>query len=320
MPIFYVILFVLFFLTILGVYVVLFDLFLTLEEKLKSILDWFGELFVKLFKLFIPKKLTVSFPKLRNVFMFIVAGLATIYVLVSFLLAEDTFACFQSIVLSTSIGSAVELFQSGFDLQGQIVYAGLVAVAFSSFLSYVYMKFTILNLNTLNLHRVIYWLLFVAMNVLFIACSSLLTDQMAVIFSKAADMIFGLYTRLSGKVSTTSVKAFWDAFPVVGCYILLIPIAVGTFLTTVITVREYLANLFYGLASLLIVIAVGLLVSWIADKVTNFPVFISDVCIVLSMFLVDYIRADDTANTKFTNIIHAISEGLKKFICDILVK
>ena len=319
MPVFYVILFVLLLLVILGAYFILFDLFLYVEDKLNRILGWFGNCFAKLLNLLTPQKLKAAFPKLKNILMFGVAGLAAVYVLVSFL-TVDTTTVMDSILYSTSIGAAVELFQNGFDLQGQIAYAGLVAVAFSSFLSYVYMKFTISNLETLSLNRAVHWLLFVALNVLFIAFSSLLTDQMAVIFSKSADMIFGLYTRLSGKVSATSVNTFWDAFPVAGCYILLVPIAVGAFLTTVITVREYLANLFYGLASLLILIAVGLVVTWVASHLEYFPVFISDVCIVLSMFFVDYIRADETANKSFTDLIHKIAEGTKDFVLEVFSK
>ena len=313
MSVFYIILLVLFLLVLLGGYFVLFDLFLFLEDKLNKVLSWFAGPLYRLSNRYVR-------PRHKNYLMFGTAILAAVYVLYAFLTAENAFTCFQSIVMSTSIGAAVELFQSGIDVRSQIAYASLVAVAFGSFLSYVYMKFTISNLENLDLNVVIRWLLFVLLNVLFIAFSTLLTEHMTVFFSKAADLIFSVYTRLSGKVANTQVHRFWDVFPLIGSWIVLIPILVTAFLTAVITVREYLANLFYGLASLLMLIAVGLVFTWITSKLTNFPTFISDVFIVLSMFLVDYIRADDNANTKFKQVVKDISDGAKDLLLAVFSK
>jgi hypothetical protein len=67
-------------------------------------------------------------------------------------------------------------------------------------------------------------------------------------------------------------------------------------------------------------IAVGLVFTWITSKLTNFPTFISDVFIVLSMFLVDYIRADDNANTKFKQVVKDISDGAKDLLLAVFSK
>lgn len=300
---FYIILFILLLGVLLGAYVLFFSAFLAVEQKLNSVLDWFASPFKKISSRFF-------LPKHRNIVMFGVALLAVGYVLYALVTAANVREWYMTIFMGTSMGAVADLLTNGFDLQGQIGYASLVAVAFGSFLSYVYMKFTISNLGTLELHKAVHGVLFVLLNVLFIAFSSLLTEHLTVMFSKAADMIYNVYLRLSGRVSHAEVNRFWDAFPLIGCYALVIPILLAAFLTTVITVREYLANLFYGLASLLILIAVGLLITWIASKLTGFPVIVSDICIFLSMFIVDYIRAHDGANQWFRGCIKSLADGV----------
>ena len=304
---------ILFLLAVLSGYFIFFDLFLKIEAILNRILGWFATPFAALSDRYVR-------PKVKNILMFGVAFLAAAYVLVSFLTAADSYDCFQTIVFSTSIGAVAELFNEGFHLKDQIAYSGLVAVAFGSFLSYVYMKFTISNLDSLHLNKVLRWLLFVLLNVLFIAFSSLLAEHMTVFFSKAGNMLSGLYNRLSGKVSNTSVNTFWDAFPMVGCYILLIPILIAIFLTTVITVREYLANIFYGLATLLLMIAVSLLADWLLADMLHIPELIGEILLVLSMFAVDYIRADEKANEWFTLLIERIAYEAKDLLRDLFRK
>lgn len=321
-------------LAIISAYLILFDIFLKLESALIFILNCFAKfskwLYAKL-KAKLPVKTSekatgFSLFNPTIVLMFGICILFVGYILFTLLTAADLYECRQIIVYSTCIGAFANLLTNGIDFQGNTSYAAMAAAAFGSFLSYVYMKYTVNNLEDLITHKVPRWIAFVLLNVVFIVGSSLLASNLASFFSNAGNWIFSIYANLVSKISNTDVQTFWDALPIIGSVLLVAPIFVTGIVTLIITVREYLASLFYGIASFLLLLAISLSFKFLAllipDSVQlptiQIPRFIADCFVFVSVFAVDYIRVDEKANSKFKDVVESLADEAKDFLLSLI--
>ena len=272
----------------------LFDLLLKLEEKMG---EWVDKITTPFYWLI--DRCTHNWG--GNTLMIGISLFSAGYVVYTFLTAVDILEPLLSVATGTTIGSVVYLIATDLDFQGYLNYAAPVAVAFSSFFAYTYMKFTILRLEKLNLNKVSRCILLILMNVIFIAFSSLLSEDMAIFFSKAAQWMNTQFTQLHSHVTNIQIDSFADVLPLIGNVLKLIPIALAGLIVLLITVREYFAGALYGIVCILALIVVALLISFIPLPV------VGDLLAILAFLLVAYIRPDDTATSKFSQFFQKLS-------------
>lgn len=318
-------------LVVVCVYLIFFNIFLKVEAGTNWLLEKARKLIKKLFRWFLRRvqkwrskkpnptqteEAVVSQPEepsavsvkyglwdTKTVLMFGTCFLSVGYILLSFLTAADIHDCYVSIFNNTCLGGLADLLLNGLDVQGHTGYSAMFATAFGSFLSYVYMKFTVNNLDDFIKNKILHWIVFVLLNVIFLAASSLLSEQLHWFFGTAADWIFDLYTRLSAKIANADVQTFVDALPLIGSVLLVAPIFCAGALTLFITFREYLASIMYGIASVLLIIIVSLVFEVLLQDRIQFPQFIAGPFAFVSMFAIDFVRVHDGAHKKFCDFI-----------------
>ena len=241
------------------------------------------------------------------------------YVAQVFLTAADFRDPLLTIATGTTFGSVIYLFATQFDMSGYLNYGAPIAVAFGSFFAYVYMRFTIVKLEVSHMNRVLRWILLVITNVIFIAFSCLLSEDMSILFSKAALWFNTHMVQLYDRISQTQIDSANELFSLIGNVLKMLPIAFAAAVILLITVREYLASALYGAASFLFTILIGLLVSWIFGQLLQIPVFV-DPLVICAMFFIDYIRADGKANERFRNLFAKLSRRIFRSLFGFFLK
>lgn len=289
-----------------SVFILLFNLLLKLEDGLGWLIDRITSPIRKLIDLITPAWGGI-------LLMIGITLYSAWYVTDAFLTAADFRDPLLTIATGTTFGSVIYLFATEFDMSGYLNYGAPIAVAFGSFFAYVYMRFTIVRLEQSRVKGFLRWVLLVIMNVVFMAFSCLLSEDMAVLFSTAAQWFNARVVQLYGSISQANAYSAKEILSLAGNVLMMIPMVFAAFTILLITVREYLASALYGAASFLITIIFGLLVSWVFARLLHLPVLV-DILILPSIFVVDYIRADGKANEGFRNLFQKLSRGIFRFV------
>lgn len=280
-----------------GVFFILFNFLLKVEYGLGKAVAWVTKPVQFLFD-----RLTAGLPGF--LLMFAAALVALGYVAYRFMTAADYLNALLTVATGTTLGNLVYLFATGMDFQGYVAYAAPIGVAFGSFLGYAYMKFTLEKLDEWHMKPFFRWFLLFVLNLIFIAFSSLLAERMTVFFAQAAQWINTHFLALHRQLSNAQVHTFRDILPLIGPILAILPIVLAGALVLLITVREYLACALYSVATIFLLLVLGVLISLVPLPM------VSDLLCLLIFFGIDYIRADDVANRKFRNKVRDVS---KKF-------
>lgn len=251
----------------------------------------------------------VSDATVRMILMLLIFIGAFAYVVFAFFTMSPE-QCIQTIFEGTTVGSFFQLWLEHFSPDSSIQYSAMVGVGISSFLSLLYMGYSVNTLNDTTLHWAIKYPLLLLFNLVFTCTSALLSFQLSDWFTSVADFGVDIYQILIGLFSGDIDFGFFSLFVAFGVGLLLLVMLYVALATFTVVLREYVATIIYGIFSIALLFLTGVAFQmWF-----QLPEYILTPLYLVALLATDFIRGNEKANEALHHWILQDKPRTKKFI------
>lgn len=283
-----------------AIYAFLFRLYCTATDWCDRLMErpagWLGGLWSSL------KNNILSLP-IRIGIMVALFVISIVYIGISFFTLGSPQACFQAIIDGTTIGSFIALAEVQFAPDAAIGYSAMVGAALSSFISIVYMRFTVETVkdmsNELLWSKVATYSLCVVFNILFACMACLFAIHLADWYVAAADLLVELYETMAGYFNGSHTSNLWGFLATIGTGLALLLMLIAVLITFIIVVREYLDTIFYSLFAMFILVVIAM----ISQYWLHLPEIVTAILAILALITPDFLRGCEPVNHIYRRIL-----------------
>lgn len=277
------------------IYIKVFPLFCTVEDfcnKLLSPVD-------RLCDLFSSRK--SSFSNNLRIRLIITIGVfvASVgYIVISFFSAVNYVELITSFLGGSALFGLIDFTTIVYESKDGNVYAAIISIGITSFLSFLYMRCTVETLEETNLPKVVKVFLLVLFNILFTFISFFLSETLVQMCSAVGTYMINIFHRLAA-FFTTRGHSLWEFLKIIFIGFIFLGLLYAAFNAFVITFREILATFMYGAFAIVLLFAISMPILMIP----NFPAAITSFLSTICLLIPDYIRANEKAKDSFIRFI-----------------
>ncbi len=223
------------------------------------------------------------------------------YIVISVIGGTDFGALIEGFIQKSTLFGFTELLNQDLSLKDRFTYAAFVSLGLSSFISVLYMRCTVESLDEWSLPLPVNILLLILFNMAFAFVSTLWAEPLTLWCNSAADYIVGVYHQLAA-VFNAGADSIWQFLKIIPIGLFLLILLYAALAAFVITFREILATVMYGMFALVLFFVGGFLTMvWPAC-----PEWIMVIFLLISLLLPDYIRANEDAKEAFADFIEGL--------------
>ena len=280
------------------VYIKVFPLFCAVEKFCDTLLTPVN----RLCDLFASRKSFLGNNKIIRLIVVIGVFMMSVYYIVSsFLQGVDYVSLITSLLGGNALLGLMDLMLKGFGPKDYQTYAAIVSIGISSFLSFLYMRCTVETLEETQLPKALKFFFVVLFNVLFILVSFFLSDWIILWCNNTAAYLIRIYHQLVAFFTTGSLN-FGLLMQAVFTGLIFLALLYVAFNAFVITFREILATVMYGIFALGLQLVIQIPIMMIPD----FPPAITSLLGTIALFIPDYLRANEKVKDSFTRFIYRL--------------
>ena len=263
----------------------------------------------------VAAKLCDRVPTFLQILILILVSLASCGFLIgSYFRFEDLSAYFTAIMNSTTLISFINLFPTGGGFHENVNLPAMVAVAVSSFASFLYSQYTTHTLENLTGHTTSRWtvlfygIVTTLLNITFFLMSAMMAHFLTDWYASAADFLMDYFMRIESgdgpEFSNGFLNGLYDVYSVI-MFVLLSYAALASF---TIVLQEYLATICYGVFSIAFVVLIGILFS---NHLNMLPDFVSVAVGLLLLCAGDIVRSNETVNGYYVQLVNYLGKRRK---------
>lgn len=280
------------------IYIKIFPLFCAVDNFFNTLLtpvDYICNLFSSR-KSFLPNNMVIRLIVTFGVFIASVG-----YIAISFLSGVDYVEFITSLLGGNSLMGFMNLLYMGFGPKDSYIYAAIISIGVSSFISFLYMRCTVETLDETRLPKAVKILLVIVFNVLFSLVSFFLSEPLLLLCDGLINCMLDVFHQIAALFAADSYTVV-QVLKILFVGVLFLILLYVLFNTVVITLREVLATIMYGVFALILLVMIQAPLMYFP----NVPNVISSFISVILILIPDYIRANEKAKEDFTQLIFRI--------------
>ena len=261
-------------------------------------------------------KLCDRVPNFVQILLLVLISLGSgTFLIVSRFRFEDFGSYFTAIMDSTTLMSFINMWTAGGSFQENVNFPAMVAVAVSSFASFLYSQYTTHTVKNLTGSTPSHWMgLFsgivtTLLNIIFFLMSALMAHFLTDWYASAADFLVAFFQQLESgdglHFSSGFTEGLYTVYRVILC-VLLLYAALASF---TIVLQEYLATICYGIFSIAFIFLIGLL---FANQINALPEMLGLAAVLLLLCAGDIVRSNEKVNGCYVQLVNYLGKRRKK--------
>lgn len=226
------------------------------------------------------------------------------YIVISFISGVDYVDLIKSLLGGNSLLGFMDLILLLFGPKDSYIYAAVVSIGISSFLSFLYMRCTVETFEETNLPKAVKFFLLILFNLLFSLISFFMSESIVLWCDNIGKYMISIYHDLAVLFTFRRLPLLY-ILKMIPIGLLLLVFLYITFNAFVITFREMLATIMYGIFALGLLLIVNVPILMFPDFPPAITSFLSTICLLIP----DYIRANENAKDSFIQFIKRLGKS-----------